>query len=379
MKSQIYKIAIISSQAFSLVNFRGALIGDLAAAGIRVFALAPDYTNELREMVRGLGAEPVDYSLDRTGLNPLRDFADTLRLARILHRLRPDVALGYFIKPVVFGTIAAWLAGVPKRVAMIEGLGYAFMSGDAASGFKRRMLRKLVANLYRFSLARASRVILLNHDDIRDLCAAGVLQRSKVILIPGIGVDLQRFRFAPPVISPVTFILVARLLREKGVYDFVEAARMIRAVSRDTRFVLVGDTDSNPGSVDDDEIAAWREEGVVECIGWAADVRVPLAAASVFVLPSYREGLPRSTQEAMAMGRAVITTDAPGCRDTVENGVNGFLIPVRQPAALAEAMQRYIAAPSLIASMGSESRRLAEERYDVRMINKQMLSALVMA
>lgn len=380
MNSQIDKVAIVSSQAFSLVNFRGTLIGELTAAGTRVFALAPDYTNESRELVRELGAEPIDYSLDRTGLNPLRDIVDTLRLSRILHRLSPDVSLGYFIKPVVFGTIAAWLAGVPKRIAMIEGLGYAFMSGEGGGKFGRRMLRSLVENLYRFSLARASRVILLNHDDIHELCAAGVLQRSKAILIPGIGVDLKKFRFAPPVTSPVTFILVGRLLREKGVYDFVEAARIVKAVSRDARFVLVGDTDSNPGSVADDEIKAWREEGVVECTGWASDVRVQLAAASVFVLPSYyREGLPRSTQEAMAMGRAVITTDAPGCRDTVEDGVNGFLIPVRQPAALADAMQRYIADPSLIVSMGAASRRLAEERYDAQVINQQIISAIVMA
>lgn len=373
----IDRIAIISSQAFSLVNFRGPLIRELTTQGIGVVALAPDYTPELRSQVQALGAEAVDYSLDRTGTNPIRDAVDTLRLARILRRIRPPVTLSYFAKPVVFGTIAAWLACVPLRIAMIEGLGYAFMRDETARSIAREMLRSIVSGLYRFALGRAARVILLNKDDIRDLCDAGVLKASKAILIPGIGVDLDAFRPAPVVAEPLTFMLVARLLREKGVYDFVEAARTIRSLRPDVRFVLVGGKDANPGSVSDEQLTAWQAEGVVEWTGPVPDVRPYLGSASVFVLPSYREGVPRSTQEAMAMGRPVITTDAPGCRETVDEGVNGFLVPVRQPAVLAQAMQRFIAEPSLIATMGAASRQLAEERFDVRRINRLMLAALI--
>lgn len=374
----INRMAIISSQAFSLVNFRGPLIRELTAQGIGVVALAPDYTPELRSQVQALGAEALDYSLDRAGMNPIRDAVDTLRLARILRRIRPQVTLGYFAKPVVFGTIAAWLACVPLRIAMIEGLGYAFMRDETARSIPRDLLRRIVTGLYRFALGKAARVILLNKDDIRDLCDAGVLKASKAILIPGIGVDLDAFRPAPVVTEPLTFMLVARLLREKGVYDFVDAARTVRSLHPDVRFVLVGGKDANPGSVSDDQLTAWQAEGVVEWTGPVPDVRPYLAGASVFVLPSYyREGVPRSTQEAMAMGRPVITTDAPGCRETVDEGVNGFLVPVRRPAALAQAMQRFIAEPSLIATMGAASRRLAEERFDVRRLNRQMLAALV--
>lgn len=374
----IKRMAIISSQAFSLVNFRGPLIRELTAQGVGVVALAPDYTPELRSQVQALGAEALDYSLDRAGMNPIRDAVDTLRLARILRRIRPQVTLGYFAKPVVFGTIAAWLACVPLRIAMIEGLGYAFMHDETARSMPRRLLRRIVTGLYRFALGKAARVILLNKDDVRDLCDAGVLAASKAILIPGIGVDLDAFRPAPVVAEPLTFMLVARLLREKGVYDFVEAARTVRGLHPNVRFVLVGGKDANPGSVSDEQLTAWQAEGVIEWTGPVPDVRPYLASASVFVLPSYyREGVPRSTQEAMAMGRPVITTDAPGCRETVDEGVNGFLVPVRRPAALAQAMQCFIAEPSLIATMGAASRRLAEERFDVRRINRQMLAALV--
>lgn len=371
-------MAIISSQAFSLVNFRGPLIRELTAQGIGVVALAPDYTPELRSQVQELGAQTLDYSLDRAGTNPVRDVVDMLRLARILRHMRPQVTLGYFAKPVIFGTVAAWLARVPLRIAMIEGLGYAFMHDETAQSIARKSLRRIVTGLYRFALGKAERVILLNQDDIGDLCAAGVLDASKVILVRGIGVDLDAFRPAPAVTEPVTFVLVARLLREKGVYDFVEAARLVRASAPDARFVLVGGKDANPGSVSNEQLAAWQAEGVIHWTGSVPDVRPYLATASVFVLPSYyREGVPRSTQEAMAMGRPVITTDAPGCRETVDEGVNGFLVPVRCPAALAQAMQRFIAQPSLIATMGAASRRMAEERFDVRRLNRQMLAALV--
>lgn len=370
-------LAIISSQAFSLVNFRGALIADLVALGVRVLALAPDFSDEIRERIRILGAEPIDYSLQRTGLNPLRDVVDCLRLARLLRRLNTEATLGYFIKPVIFGTFAAWLARVPSRFAMIEGLGYVFMDDELARKPKRRILRVLVSVAYRLALSRARRVILLNQDDIADLSRAGILEKSKAVLVQGIGVDLERFFRAPVVSEPPTFVLVARLLREKGVYDFVAAARIVKAKYPQACFILVGGTDANPGSVPEQDLVAWEREGIVIWTGQVSDVRAQLANASVFVLPSYyREGVPRSTQEAMAIGLPVITTNSPGCRDTVVDGENGFLVPVRDPVALSLAMERFIAQPSLIETMGTASRRMAEARFDVRVINRSMLAAL---
>lgn len=369
-------LAIISNQAFSLINFRGALIRDLVASGVRVLALAPDFTDDFRAKIRELGAEPVDYSLQRAGLNPLRDSIDSVRLALLLRRLRPEATLAYFIKPVIFGTMAAWMASVPSRFAMIEGLGYAFMDDDSARTPKRVLLRALVARLYQLALSRAKRVILLNQDDISDLCGSGILARSKAVLIPGIGVSLKNFPYVPVIVGQITFVLVARLLREKGVYDFVEAARLVKSRWPDARFVLVGGVDANPGSVSEQELKVWEREGVVVWTGQIADVKSQLINASVFVLPSYREGLPRSTQEAMAIGRPVITTNSPGCRDTVIDGENGFLVPVRNPVALARAMEKFIEQPSLIESMGRASRRIAEDRFDVTVINRRMLAAL---
>lgn len=368
-------IAIISSQAFSLVNFRGPLIADLVRAGVTVYALAPDYDADVREQVTKLGAKPIDFRISRTGMNPVHDIVDTLRLANLLRKLRPDAMLGYFIKPVIFGTLAAWMVGIPKRIAMIEGLGYVFTATGMALPLHRQLLRALVSLLYRFSLSRAGRVILLNQDDIDEFVQGGLVNPSKVVHLRGIGVDLDKWVFAPPVSKPITFILTARLLREKGINEFVAAARQVKAVDASVRFVLLGGLDLNPGGLLESDVRDWVNEGVLEWPGHV-DVMPWIAQASVFVLPSYREGLPRSTQEAMAMGRAVITTDVPGCRETVVDGVNGFLVPVRDDKALARAMLKFVRDPDLIATMGRESHQMAIDRFDVHKINQQLMHTL---
>lgn len=370
-------IAIISHFAPSLLGFRGPLIRDLVATGAKVYALAPDFDDNLREQVRNLGAEPIDYSLSRTGMNPFRDILDAFRLAALLRRLRPDVTLGYTIKPVIYGTIAAWLARVPRRVAMITGLGYLFTPSGASSSWSRTLLRTTVLKLYTFALAKVDRVIFQNPDDLKEFTDAGVVSQDKAVNAGGTGVDLQEWPLSPPVTKPVTFLLAARLLREKGICEYVEAARTIKARYPEVRFILLGGLDTNPGGISRDEIRAWVEEGVVE---WPGHVPVKpwFAQASVYVLPSYyREGVPRSTQEAMAMGRPVITTDAPGCRETVEHGVNGFLVPPRDVEALVGAMERFIKEPALIETMGKESRRLAEERFDVRKVNARLMEFIM--
>lgn len=368
-------IAIISTQAFSLVNFRGPLIQALVAGGAKVYALAPDYDDVLQHQIRELGAEPVNISISRSGMNPVRDVLNMFKLALVLRRLKPSVTLGYVIKPVIFGTLAAWLARVPHRVAMIEGLGYIFTDNGEGWSFKRRLLRKGVSWLYSLGLSQAHKVIFLNKDDITEFVNGGLVDVSKVSCLGGIGIDLNEWAFINPYSKPVTFLLAARLLREKGIVQYVAAARLIKREHPDVRFILLGGLDSNPGGLQEAEVSAWVNDGLLE---WPGHVPVKpwLEQASVFVLPSYREGVPRSTQEAMSMGRAVITTDAPGCRETVENGVNGFLVPVRDVAALVAAMLRFIEAPELIETMGQESRRLAEERFDVDKVNEELLEIM---
>lgn len=359
-----------------MLNFRGPLISDLVAAGVQVHALAPDYNDELRQKIQELGANPVDFQLTRTGMNPVRDCIDMLQLATLLRRLRPDVTLGYFIKPVIYGTLAAWLARVPRRVAMIEGLGYVFTVSNNRQSWRRKLLKALVSSLYRFSLGRAHVVIFLNKDDLAEFIGERLVHKDKAVNLGGIGVDLFDWPVAPTHVQPVTFLLAARLLREKGIVEYAEAARLVKVAHPEVRFVLLGGLDPNPGGLSQAEVQAWVTEGLLEWPGHVA-VKPWLTQASVYVLPSYyREGLPRSTQEAMAMGRPVITTDAPGCRETVEEGVNGFLVPVRDVQALASAMLQFVQDPGLIESMGSESRRLAETHFDVRKINARLLKIL---
>ena len=349
----------------------------MAGRGINVLALAPDYDEATRTAVRELKAEPVDFSLSRTGMNPLRDAADMLRLALLLRRLKPDIVLGYAIKPVIYGTLAAWLAGVPQRFAMIEGLGYVFIPPEGSEPLKRRALRGAVRILYAMALRSASLVFFLNKDDIDEFSKSRIIPLAKTFLLGGIGVDLDEWRPAPIVTEPVTFLLAARLLREKGIMVYAEAARLVKQRHQDARFFLIGSLDTNPGALSRKEVEAWVTKGILEWPGRVPDVRLWMAKASVFVLPSYyREGVPRSTQEAMAMARPVITTDAPGCRETVVDGKNGFLVPARDAKALAEAMERFILQPELIERMGEASRKMAEERFDVHKVNRLILEKM---
>jgi glycosyltransferase involved in cell wall biosynthesis len=376
MTCQKKKIAIIGSQAFALLNFRGPLIQEMVERDLEVYALAPDYDNETREKVRKLGAKPVQYRLSRTGLNPFRDALNFLGLTLTLRRIRPDVTFSYTIKPVIYGTLAAWIVGVPRRFAMIEGLGYAFTAPGEREEMKRRVVRTIARFLYKLALRRATKVFFLNPDDLNEFVQKRLVFSEKVFLLGPIGVDLRAFTPAPPVSEPITFLLAARLLREKGVLEFVEAARRIKAKYSNTRFIILGGLDTNPGAISKKEVDGWVKEGLIEWPGHVADVRPYLAQASVFVLPSYREGVPRSIQEAMAMARPIITADAPGCRETVIQGVNGFLVPVRNVDALVSAMERFINKPELIERMGKESRRIAEERFDVHKFNQVLLEAM---
>jgi glycosyltransferase involved in cell wall biosynthesis len=371
----IQSLAIVMSHGVSLVIFRKSLIEELVARNIEVYALAPDYSPQSKAAVVAMGAVPIDFSMRRTGLNPLMDFKTLMDLVRLLRRLNPDVVSSYSTKSVIYGTIAARFAGVQARHAMVEGLGFAFTETTGRGGWQRRLLRVIAALLYRNALRVASSVTFLNPED-RDLfIKARIVEEKKAHLVCGIGVDLQEWKALPAHCNPVSFTLTARLLREKGVAEFVEAAKRIRRTHPEVRFVLLGEIDSNPGGYSEGEVNAWVAAGWVEWPGYV-DVRPWLAQTSVFVLPSYREGLPRSTQEAMAMGRAVITTAVPGCRETVVEGVNGFMVPPRDVASLVERMMRFIEEPALIAKMGAASRKLAEERFDVRGINAQLLSRM---
>lgn len=370
------KVALLTSHAPSFVVFRGPLIKNLCTEGALVFALAPNFDDGTRAAVKSLGAIPVDCHISRTGMNPFRDVWNTLKLVCLFKRLQPDVILSYFIKPVIFGSIAARLAGVPHRLAMVEGLGFTFTPSVYGFSFKRRMLMYLVMLLYKIGMSCTKKVIFLNSDDLEEFTSARLLPSSKATLLGGIGLDLTKWPLTDPILDPITFIMVGRLLREKGVDVYVKAARIVKQKHPNVRFVLLGGLVDTPGAITNSEVQTWLDEGVVE---WYGHVPVYswLAQSSVFVLPSYyREGSPVSIQEAMAIGRPVITTNVPGCRQTVLDGVNGFLIPPHSAKCLADKMQKFIMRPELVVIMGLASRRIAQEKYDAQKVNRR-LSAIM--
>lgn len=359
----------------TLVWFRGPLMKAMVARGHEVVACVPlpDADSPLLAQLTAMGVTLEPIPLNRTGLNPFSDaYAMAILVAR-LRRLRPDVTLSYMIKPVIYGSLAARLAGVPSICSIVEGLGYAFV--DRSS-----LLRVLIKPLYRAALACNRRVFFLNPDDQRLFESLGLVRLpEQAVLLNGIGVDLDHFAVAslPPQVS---FVLIARLIRDKGLPEYAAAARLVKARYPEVRFRLVGWIDGNPSAIREEELRAWIDEGIIEYLGKLDDVRPVLAEASVLVLPSYYpEGQPRSIMEAMAMGRPIITTEAPGCRETVTPGRNGYLVPVRDVTALAEAMLRFVEQPTSVAIMGRESRRIAKVRYDVHRVNRRILKVLDLA
>jgi glycosyltransferase involved in cell wall biosynthesis len=303
------------------------------------------------------------------------DLISLFRLVFLLRNIKPDVVLSYTAKPVIYGTIAAYLANVLHKVALIEGLGFAFTDSGSTLKLKRKIICLAVSFLYKLSLRKAQAVVFLNSDDIQDFVKLGLVDLKKVFCLGGIGVDLNHWPVSLPTLSPVTFLLVARLLHEKGVKEFADAAQLIKTNYPTVRFILLGGLDSNPGGIKQCDVEAWVDQGVLE---WPGHVIVKpwMDQCSVFVLPSYREGVPRSTQEAMAIGRAVITTDSPGCRETVIDGFNGFLVPVKDSVALSKKMLKFVEDNSLIEKMGIASRKIAEERFDVHAINNKFREIL---
>ena len=365
------RIMIIAGFDQSLVLFRRELIESWLNSGHKVVAAAPGTAVE--GVLKEMGAGYYELPLERTGLNPLKDLKLFFKLLQLLKQEKPDCLFLYTIKPVIYGSLAAYSRPGVKVYAKITGLGYIFTEGAEVS----RMLKGLVSFLYRAALRRCRKVFFQNPDDIQEFKERGLVRVDKIVRVYGSGVNLEYFREVPVKEGPVSFLLIARLLKEKGIYEYVEAAREVKAKYPQAIFKLIGwDLGSSPSAIGQEELEKWRKEGIVEILGETEDVRPFIADCSVYVLPSYREGTPRTVLEAMATGRAIITTDTPGCRETVIEGVNGLLVPVQDAEGLASAMEKFIAQPELVGKMGRESRRLAEENFDVHRVNAEINRAM---
>lgn len=376
------KFLIIASYPGSILKFRGALIEALQNKGFEIHIAAPEFGNHPEDVtaLKNLGYTLHNIPLQRTGTNPLKDAAAFSALYLIMKKVTPSYVMSYTIKPVIYGTLAAWAAKIPNRYALITGLGYAFQQVEETGN--RSKLQKLIHGLYKQALSKTSKVFFQNPDDLNLFKQLKLISpATPTAVVNGSGVDVSEYDVAPLPISDdstpeLRFLLIARLLGDKGVREYAQAAKRIKAKYPQTQFDLVGWIDDNPDSIEQQELDNWIKDGTINFWGKLSDVKPAIAASSIYVLPSYREGTPRTVLEAMAMGRPVITTDAPGCRETVIDGVNGFLVPVKSVDKLTEAMEKFITNSALINTMGKASRRITEEKFDVHAVNNFMLKEM---
>jgi len=348
----------------------------MVAAGHHVTAVAPYEEGHaaIIDQLDAMGVEFVPVRLERAGLNLWRDYLTYRELRDLFKKLKPDVVLAYTVKPVIYGGMAAQSVPACRFYPLITGLGYAFTEGG---GIKRQFLRYLVTGLYRKGLKQAEAVIFQNSDDEKLFRQLGLVPSDmRINVVNGSGVDLEAFPPSELGSKPI-FLMLARLIADKGVREYVEAAQLVKMRFPDAAFQRAGGLDPNPTGIVAEELQDWVEAGLVEYLGEIRPVQKAIAASRCYVLPSYREGMPRSVLEALSIGRPVITTNVPGCRQTVIDGVNGYLVPPRDAQSLANAMFKIReATEEQIESMAQASLALAREKYDVHKVNEQMLEIM---
>ncbi|MER8563024.1 glycosyltransferase family 4 protein [Mesorhizobium sp. M0578] len=368
--SNMRKVILSVNTSWNVVNFRSGLIKALRSCGYEVSVVAPKDNHSAK--LADLGCRYIEIAMDNSGMSPFRDIQLAWRYWRVIRQERPDVFIGFTIKPNIFGSLSAHINGVPV-INNISGLGTAFVRGG--------LLRKIVQALYRYALYRSKLIFFQNDDDRVLFVNEGIVREEQTVLLPGSGVDLDHFSPSVdevPRLNGVVFILVARLLWDKGVGEFVEAARLVREKVPTARFQLLGFLDvENRTAVPRKSLEQWVDEGLVEYLGSTDDVRPFLQAADCVVLPSYREGTPRSLLEGGAMARPLIATNVPGCKEVVDHAENGFLCRPKDAADLASKMVEFAAMdyPSRI-SMGQKSRRKIEKQFSETIVIERYLSAM---
>lgn len=379
------KVLIFSNRSSSLIGFRYKLLKSLVASGIDVYAVAPADIRNIFEKMSEIGVkyEPLDYS--KSSINPFKELGVIFAIMSIIKREVPDVMFSFMTKPVIYGSIAAKLCGVKHIQSMIEGLGYMFIGRT----IKQRILKYIALVLYWIALKCTNRVYFLNNDD-KQYFEKYLVSPKKTKRIFGIGINLEKFFPVEHSKGNLMFLFVGRLLVDKGIKEFIEAAKIVSAKYSQARFVIVGGADENPASLSSEEIAEYAKTTAIKFVGIQADVRPYLMECSALVLPSYREGMPVSPMEAMASSRAVILTDVPGCReliirkfpsDILDNGVlegrNGYMVEKGNSQAIAKAMIDLIENPCKIEAMGREGRKFAEQFLDCNKINKILVDDIM--
>jgi len=367
------KIFMCTVLAEAFYKSRGELITEFVKMGYEVVLAAPEAQDFLAREFPGMPVKYYQISLARTGLNPWQDLLLLRQLREIMRLEKPQLTYAFGgAKAAIYTSLAAAREKVPGNFCMINGLGSIFRG----SGFRNNLVGGVMNRLFKYSLAKTNGVLFQNADDLNDFASRGLVDQAKCVIVNGSGVNLDRF-IPSPLPAGVVFLFVGRLLRDKGVYELVEAARSVKSCHPEAEFWIVGGYDTNPTAVKESEVAAWSEAGLIKYFGRQDDVLPFYQGASVFVLPSYHEGTPRTCLEAMAVGRPVITTDAPGCRETVIPGETGFLVPVRDSGALAEKIIYFIDNPQAIAVMGGRALEFVAKKYEVHGVNRSIIDFML--
>ncbi|WP_299113605.1 glycosyltransferase family 4 protein [uncultured Winogradskyella sp.] len=368
------RILLIASYDGSLIRFRGDFIKSLVDSGFEVFAAAPSFAERNSLEIKNLGANPIEFNLQRTGLNPIKDFKSIKELKSIIKENKIDLVFPYTVKPVIYGSMAANMCKVPV-VSLITGLGYTFTGLTK----KARTLQRFNETLYKLSIRKNKSIVFQNRDDYQLFLDRKVISKKQnVDFVSGSGINLNKFRFKEKDASnKVSFLFIARLIQEKGVALYTEAAKILKKKYPQAEFHVIGAPEISPSAISLEELDELHKEGVIVFHGKQSNIEEHLHKTDIFVLPSYyREGLPRTTLEANACGNPIITTDSVGCREAVKEGVNGFLIEPQNLDALVKPMEYFITNPNKIKQMGINSRTYAEERFDVNIINNDLIEII---
>lgn len=364
-------IAVLSSHTPSLFWFRTDMMTEFIKRGYNVYALGNEEESKWTDKFANNGIVYQQISVNRNGVNFLQDKKTLDSIKKKLKAIMPDKIFTYQAKTVIYGSIAANRLGITEVYPLIAGMGSVFLNDS----LKTRILRTGMVALYKYSMRKCPAVFFQNHDDEKIFRDNKIIQKQKVVLIHGSGVNTDRFTESPLPDEPA-FLCISRLIRDKGVYEYLAACRKLKAEYPDTRCLLVGPYDTNPSALRPEELQPFLDDGTIEYFGEQEDVRPYIEQSSVFVLPSYREGTPKANLEAMSCGRAVITTDAPGCRETVIDGVNGFLVPVKDADAVYQKMKWFLENPASITDIGRKGRSMAEEIFDVKQVNSKICETM---
>lgn len=361
------KIAVLSSHTPSLFWFRIDMMRSFMEKGHTVYALGNEAEDKWSDRFQPYGIIYRQIDVQRNGTDPLRDLKSIGSIQSVLSEIMPDKIFTYQAKTIIYGTIAANRLGIKEVYPLVAGLGSLFLN----DGIKTKSVRKILMTEYRYSMRKCPAVFFQNTDDLNTFRQTKVIRNQEIVMLHGSGVSLDKFT-VQPFPEQFGFLCISRLIRDKGVYEYLEACKRIKEANPSVRCLLVGPFDSNPSSLKKEELQRFIDKGIVEYFGEQTDVVPYLAQCNVFVLPSYREGTPKTVLEAMACGRASITTDAPGCRETVDDRENGLLVPVKNVEKLAQAMQYMIDHPDEAAVMGKRGRTKAENVFDVNKVNERI-------